>query len=85
MEIGSSSPGLDGFAAYGYISMDDCDQKQLHEWLKSKPKIFEALNTAFRLNNDIATFEEGDAFGHPDQNLTDIIASLFLHPIPFKN
>ncbi|CAH8391861.1 unnamed protein product [Eruca vesicaria subsp. sativa] len=153
MKIGSSSPGLDDLAAYGYISMEDCDQKQLYDWFNSKPKIFEALNTVFRLKNDIVTFEqevsrgevangvncymkqhgvtkeeavevlkkmerenykimleefvsskavprqilvrpvniartidsfykEGDAFGHPDQNLKDLIVSLFLHPIP---
>lgn len=57
MVIGSSSPGLQGLASYGYISMDDCDQKQLKEWFISKPKIFEALNIAFRIKNDIATFE----------------------------
>ncbi|KAJ4886707.1 Terpenoid synthase 25 [Raphanus sativus] len=153
MEIGMWTPGLDHMAAYGYISMEDCDQKQLNEWFNSKPKIFEAVNTAFRLRNDIVTFEqevsrgevanglncymkqhgvtkeaaaevmremerenykimmgefvsskavarqilmrpfniartidsfykEGDGFGHPDQNLKDLIASLFLHPIP---
>ncbi|KAL0719468.1 hypothetical protein Bca4012_068792 [Brassica carinata] len=153
MKIGSSSPGLDDFAAYGFISMDDCDQKKLNEWFNSKPKIFEAVNTVFRLRNDIVTFEqemsrgevangvncymkqhgvtkeaaveelrkmelenykivmeefvlskavprqilvrvlniarvidsfykEGDAFSHPDQKLKDIIACLFLHPIP---
>ncbi|KAL0857562.1 hypothetical protein Bca101_062716 [Brassica carinata] len=153
MKIGSSSPGLDDFAAFGFISMDDCDQKKLNEWFNSKPKIFEAVNTVFRLRNDIVTFEqemsrgevangvncymkqhgvtkeaaveelrkmelenykivveefvlskavprqilvrvlniarvidsfykEGDAFGHPDQKLKDIIACLFLHPIP---
>uniref|UniRef100_A0A0D3ADM7 Terpene synthase N-terminal domain-containing protein n=1 Tax=Brassica oleracea var. oleracea TaxID=109376 RepID=A0A0D3ADM7_BRAOL len=31
MEVGSSASGLHDFAAYGYISMDDCDQKQLNE------------------------------------------------------
>ena len=43
MEVGSSASGLHDFAAYGYISMDDCDQKQLNEWFNSTPKIFEAL------------------------------------------
>lgn len=57
MEIGMWTPGLDHMAAYGYISMEDCDQKQLNEWFNSKPKIFEAVNTAFRLRNDIVTFE----------------------------
>ena len=57
MEIGKSTPGLDDMAGYGYISMDDCDQKQLNEWFNSKPKIFEAVNTAIRLRNDIVTFE----------------------------
>ncbi|KAJ0244743.1 Terpenoid synthase 17 [Hirschfeldia incana] len=152
MENGSSI-GLDDFAAYGYITMDDCDQKQLNEWFNSKPKIFEATNILCRLRNDIFTFEqemsrgevangvncymkqygvtkeaaveelrrmekenykimmeefvlskdvprqilvravnsirvidlyykEGDGLGHPDQKLKDIIASLFIHPIP---
>ncbi|KAF8086177.1 hypothetical protein N665_0633s0028 [Sinapis alba] len=58
MEIGSSSPGMDDLAAYGFISMDDCDQKQLNEWFNSKPKIFDALNIVFRLRNDIVTFEQ---------------------------
>ncbi|CAN6925990.1 unnamed protein product, partial [Brassica oleracea] len=58
MEVGSSASGLHDFAAYGYISMDDCDQKQLNEWFNSTPKIFEALNTVFRLRNDIVTFEQ---------------------------
>ena len=57
MEVGISTAGLHGLSAYGYISMDDCDQRQLNEWFNSKPKIFKALNTAFRLRNDIATFE----------------------------
>ncbi|WZZ29191.1 hypothetical protein YC2023_012592 [Brassica napus] len=57
MEVGSSASGLHDFAAYGYISMDDCDQKQLNEWFNSTPKIFEALNIVFRLRNDIVTFE----------------------------
>ncbi|KAF8118597.1 hypothetical protein N665_0004s0078 [Sinapis alba] len=153
MEIGSSSSGLDGYAAYGFISMDDCDQKQLNEWFNSKPKILKAPNNIFRLRNDVVTFEqemsrgevangvncymkqhgvtkeaavevlrkmegenykilmeefllskavprqilvrvlniarmidlyykEGDGFSHPDQNLKDIITSLFLYPIP---
>ncbi|CAH8357951.1 unnamed protein product [Eruca vesicaria subsp. sativa] len=58
MEVGSSASGLHDFAAYGYISMDDCDQKQLNEWFSSKPKILEALNNVFRLRNDIVTFEQ---------------------------
>ncbi|WZY73664.1 hypothetical protein YC2023_005904 [Brassica napus] len=153
MEIGISTPGLDDMAAYGFISMDDCDEKQLNEWFSSKPKIFEALNTAFRLRNDIVTFEQelsrgqvangvncymkqhgvtkeaavevlrkmepgnykimmeefvsskamprqilvravniarvmdlyykdGDGYSHPDQNLKDLIVSLFLCSIP---
>ncbi|CAG7890229.1 unnamed protein product [Brassica rapa] len=153
MEVGISTAGLHGLSAYGYISMDDCDQRQLNEWFNSKPKIFKALNTAFRLRNDIATFEQevgrgevangvncymkqhgvtkeeavevlskmerenykilreefvvskdvprqillrpvniarvldsyykdGDGFSHPDQNLKDLVTSLFLRPIP---
>uniref|UniRef100_M4DYG7 Uncharacterized protein n=1 Tax=Brassica campestris TaxID=3711 RepID=M4DYG7_BRACM len=153
MENGSSSSGLDDYAAYAYISMDDCDEQQLKEWFNSKPKIFKASNNIFRLRNDIATFEqemsrgevangvncymkqhgvtkeaavevlrkmerekfkimmeefvltkavprqillratnsarmidlyykEGDGYGHPDQKLKDIIASVFLHPVP---
>ena len=57
MENGSSSSGLDDYAAYAYISMDDCDEQQLKEWFNSKPKIFKASNNIFRLRNDIATFE----------------------------
>ncbi|KAH0855646.1 hypothetical protein HID58_004010 [Brassica napus] len=154
MEIGISTPGLDDMAAYGFISMDDCDEKQLNEWFSSKPKIFEALNTAFRLRNDIVTlryqelsrgqvangvncymkqhgvtkeaavevlrkmepgnykimmeefvsskamprqilvravniarvmdlyYKDGDGYSHPDQNLKDLIVSLFLCSIP---
>jgi hypothetical protein len=153
MEIGTPSSALDDFASYGFIAMDDCDQKQLKEWFYSKPKIFHALNALFRIRNDIVTFEqemsrgevangvncymkqhgvtkeaaveelrkmeresykimieefmtskamprqilvrpvniarvmdlfykEADGFGHPDQKLLQLIASLFLHPIP---
>ncbi|CAL9220834.1 unnamed protein product [Arabidopsis halleri] len=153
MEIGIPSSALDDLASYNFISMDDCDQKQLNEWFYSKPKIFQALNALFRLRNDIVTFEqemsrgevangvncymkqhgvtkeaaveelrkmerenhnimmeefmmskdvprqilvrlvniarvmdlfykEGDGFGHPDQKLIHLLASLFLHPIP---
>ncbi|CAH8357953.1 unnamed protein product, partial [Eruca vesicaria subsp. sativa] len=57
MVVNGSTQGLDGMSAYGYISMDDCDHKLLNEWFNSKPKIFEAVNTACRLRNDIATFE----------------------------
>ena len=27
-------------------------------------------------------YKEGDGYGHPDQKLKDIIASVFLHPVP---
>jgi len=57
MEIGTPSSALDDFASYGFIAMDDCDQKKLKEWFYSKPKIFHALNALFRIRNDIVTFE----------------------------
>ncbi|CAE5967278.1 unnamed protein product [Arabidopsis arenosa] len=153
MEVGIPSAALDDAAACAFIAMDDCDEKRLSEWFNSKPKILHALNTVFRLRNDIVTFEqemsrgevangvncymkqygvtkeaameelrkmerenykimmeefmisravprqilvrvvnigraidlyykEGDGIGHPDQKLKDILASLFLHPIP---
>ncbi|KAJ0244748.1 Terpene synthase [Hirschfeldia incana] len=58
MEIGIATSALDDLAAYGFISMNDCNEKQLNEWFNSKPKIFEALNTVFRLRNDQVTFEQ---------------------------
>ena len=57
MKIGIPSSALDDLAAYSFIAMDECDQKQLNEWFYSKPKIFQALNIVFRLRNDIVTFE----------------------------
>lgn len=57
MENGSPSSGLDDYAAFGYISMDDWERKQLNEWFNSEPKIFKALNNIFRLRNDVVTFE----------------------------
>lgn len=58
MENGSPSSGLDDYAAFGYISMDDWERKQLNEWFNSEPKIFKALNNIFRLRNDVVTFEQ---------------------------
>ncbi|CAA7017052.1 unnamed protein product [Microthlaspi erraticum] len=57
MEVGLVTAGMDDLAAYGYIAMDDCDEKQLKEWFYSKPKIFQALSAYFRLINDIVSFE----------------------------
>ena len=80
MEVGSSASGLHDFAAYGYISVDDCDKKQLHEWFNSRPKIFEALNTVFRLRNDIVTFEVNvyKNILHMDQVLLPNLQLLFI-------
>lgn len=57
MEVGIPSSALDDAAACAFIAMDDCDEKGLSEWFNSKPKILQALNTVFRLRNDIVTFE----------------------------
>ncbi|ESQ43213.1 hypothetical protein EUTSA_v10015429mg [Eutrema salsugineum] len=58
MENGVPAAAMEDLAAYGFIAMEECDQKRLNEWFYSKPKIFQALNTVWRLRNDIGTYEQ---------------------------
>ncbi|CAH8277290.1 unnamed protein product [Arabidopsis lyrata] len=57
MEVGLVTAGMDDFALYSFIAMEDCDEKQLYEWFNSKSKIFQALCYMYRVNNDIITYE----------------------------
>ncbi|CAE6201747.1 unnamed protein product [Arabidopsis arenosa] len=57
MEVGLVTGGMDDFALYTFIAMEDCDEKPLYEWFNSKPKIFQALCYMYRINNDIVTYE----------------------------
>ncbi|CAL9220830.1 unnamed protein product [Arabidopsis halleri] len=57
MEVGLVTAGMDDFASYSFIAMEDCDEKPLYEWFNSKPKIFQALCAIYRINNDIVTYE----------------------------
>lgn len=53
------------------------------EFVSSKAVARQILMRPFNIARTIDSFyKEGDGFGHPDQNLKDLIASLFLHPIP---
>ncbi|CAN7010942.1 unnamed protein product [Brassica rapa subsp. trilocularis] len=57
MEVAMVTAGMDDFASYSFIAMEDCDEKPLYEWFNSKPRIFQALCVMYRLKNDIATYE----------------------------
>ncbi|KAL0676200.1 hypothetical protein Bca4012_004181 [Brassica carinata] len=57
MEVGMVTAGMDDFASYSFIAMEDCDEKPFFEWLNSKPRIFQALCAMYRVTNDIATYE----------------------------
>jgi hypothetical protein len=57
MEVGEVTGGMDDFALYSFIAMEDCDEKPLYEWFDSKPKILQALSVLYRINNDIVTYE----------------------------
>ncbi|KAF3545960.1 hypothetical protein DY000_02004218 [Brassica cretica] len=57
MEVGMVAAGMDDFASYSFIAMEDCDEKPFFEWLNSKPRIFQALCAMYRVTNDIATYE----------------------------
>lgn len=57
----------------------------MEEFVSSKavPRqiLVRAVNTARVID---LFYKEGDGFGHPDQKIKDILASLFLHPIPLS-
>uniref|UniRef100_A0A0D3BBB0 Terpene synthase metal-binding domain-containing protein n=2 Tax=Brassica oleracea var. oleracea TaxID=109376 RepID=A0A0D3BBB0_BRAOL len=57
MEVGMVAAGMDDFASYSFIAMEDCDEKSFFEWLNSKPRIFQALCAMYGVTNDIATYE----------------------------
>uniref|UniRef100_A0A1J3DQV0 Terpenoid synthase 30 n=1 Tax=Noccaea caerulescens TaxID=107243 RepID=A0A1J3DQV0_NOCCA len=57
MEVGLVTAGMNDYASYGFIGMEDCDENQTIEWFNSEPKIFQALSIIYRIRNDIASFE----------------------------
>ncbi|VYS57370.1 unnamed protein product [Arabidopsis thaliana] len=57
MEVGYKSGGMDDFAAYSFIGMEDINEKETFDWLNSKPLIIKTLTLMFRLVNDVGTYE----------------------------
>lgn len=49
--------GMDNYATYCFIGMEDINEKEAFEWLNSNPLIIEALNVLFRVANDIGTYK----------------------------
>ncbi|CAH8337083.1 unnamed protein product [Eruca vesicaria subsp. sativa] len=58
MEVGIDSSGVRCFTMYTFMAMEDCDEDQTIEWFKSEPRMILALCVIFRLENDIAGFEQ---------------------------
>ena len=57
MKVGLVTAGMDGYAGYCFIGMEDVSEKEAFEWLSSNPLIIQALNVMFRLANDVGTYE----------------------------
>ncbi|CAA0382427.1 unnamed protein product [Arabidopsis thaliana] len=57
MKVGLVTAGMDGYAGYCFIGMEDISEKEAFEWLSSNPLIIQALNVMFRLANDVGTYE----------------------------
>lgn len=58
-------------------------KKMMEEFMTSKAVPRQILVRLVNIARVMDLFyKEGDGFGHPDQKLKHLLASLFLHPIP---